>query len=112
VRAAARLDPPPHRRHGWEGWIILGIHPVTGKRWRKHVRGAAKTEVAGKIAALEKTRDAGGVAADAAATFDTWLQAWPAGRLAAGLRPNSISAYRTDLKYVARCGIGRVRLRT
>ncbi len=103
-----------HRRGdgpGWEGWVSLGVHPVTGKRWRKHVRGATKTEVAGKIAALEKARDAGAVAADAAATLDTWLQAWLAGRVAAGLRPNSISAYETDLHYVTRSGIGRVRLR-
>jgi integrase len=103
-----------HRRadgRGWEGWVSLGAHPVTGARWRKHVRGATKTEVAGKIASLERARDAGVVAVDPASTLNAWLEAWLAGRVIAGLRPNSIAAYRTDLTYVTRCGVGRVRLK-
>jgi integrase len=103
-----------HRRgdgHGWEGWVSLGAHPVTGRRWRKHVRGATKTEVARKITQLEQQRHHGVAAVDEGATVTGWLEAWLAGRAAAGLRPNSISAYSTDLKYVARSGVGRVRLR-
>jgi integrase len=103
-----------HRRAdgvGWEGWVSLGLHPVTGRRWRKHVRGATKTEVAGKITQLERQRSTGVVAVDPDTTVSSWLEAWLAGRVAAGLRPNSIAAYRTDLKYVSRSGGGRVRLR-
>ena len=103
-----------HRRtdgQGWEGWLGLGLHPVTGKRWRKHVRGKTKTEVARKIEQLERQRDRGILAVDHATTLSSWLEAWLAGRVTAGLRPNSISAYRTDLKYVARSGAGGVRLR-
>jgi hypothetical protein len=51
-----------HRRadgQGWEGWVSLGLHPVTGKRWRKHVRGTTKTAVARKVDELERTRDRG-----------------------------------------------------
>jgi hypothetical protein len=103
-----------HRRtdgQGWEGWVSLGLHPVTGKRWRKHVRGKTKTEVARKIAQLERQRDRGVPAVDPETTISSWLEAWLAGRVTAGLRPNSISAYRTDIKYVTRSGVGRVRLR-
>jgi integrase len=104
-----------HRRsdgQGWEGWVSLGDHPVTGKRWRKHVRGKTKTEVADKIGRLEKTRKGGFVAVDRdTTTLSEWLDVWLAGRVAAGLRANSISAYRTDVKHVARSGLGTVRIR-
>jgi hypothetical protein len=79
-----------HRRpdgHGWEGWVSLGAHPLTRARWRKHVRGATKTEVAGKMAALERALDAGAVAVDHASTLNTWMEAWLSGRVIAGLRP-------------------------
>jgi integrase len=114
VSKAANGRASIHRRadgHGWEGWVSLGAHPVTAKRWRKHVRGATKTEVARKITQLEQQRHHGVVAVDEGTTVTGWLEAWLAGRVAAGLRQNSISAYRTDLKYVARSGVGRVRLR-
>jgi integrase len=104
-----------HRRsdgQGWEGWVSLGDHPVTGKRWRKHVRGKTKTELADKIGRLEKTRNGGVVAVDRdTTTLSEWLDVWLAGRVAAGLRANSISAYRTDVKHVARSGVGTVRIR-
>jgi hypothetical protein len=48
-----------HRRADGEGWVSLGLHPVTGKRWRKHVRGTTKTAVARKVDELERTRDRG-----------------------------------------------------
>jgi hypothetical protein len=67
--------------------------------------------VAGKIASLERARDAGVVAVDPASTLNRGLEAWLAGRVIAGLRPNSIAAYRTDLNYVTRCGVGVVRLK-
>jgi integrase len=114
VSRAARGRSCIHRRSrgpGWEGWVDLGVHPVSGKRWRKHVRGATKTEVAGKIAALEKAREARAIAWDHTTTLDAWLQSWLAGRVSAGLRPNTVAGYRTDLKYVTRSGVGRVRLR-
>jgi integrase len=114
VSRAARGRSSIHRRShgpGWEGWVDLGVHPVSGKRWRKHVRGATKTEVAGKIAALEKAREARAIAWDHTTTLDAWLQSWLAGRVSAGLRPNTVAGYRTDLKYVTRSGVGRVRLR-
>jgi integrase len=66
--------------------------------------------VARKITHLEQQAHHGAPAVDQDATLSGWLETWLAGRMAAGLRPNSIAAYRTDLKYVARCGIGRVRL--
>jgi hypothetical protein len=114
VSRAAKGRSSIHRRSGgpgWEGWVNLGVHPVSGKRWRKHVRGATKTEVAGKIAALEKAREARAIAWDHTTTLDAWLQSWLAGRVSAGLRPNTVAGYRTDLKYVTRSGVGRVRLR-
>jgi integrase len=113
VSKAANGRASIHRRgdgDGWEGWVSLGTHPVTGKRWRKHVRGVTKTEVARKIGQLQRHRHHGVPAMGQDATLSGWLETWLAGRMAAGLRPNSIAAYRTDLKYVARCGIGRVRL--
>jgi hypothetical protein len=48
---------------------------------------------------------------DEGTTVTGWLEARLAGRVAAGLRTNSISAYRTDVRYVACAGVGRIRLR-
>jgi integrase len=114
VSKAANGRSSIHRRadgNGWEGWVSLGAHPVSGKRWRKHVRGATKTEVARKIAQLERQCHHGVAAVDVGTTVSAWLEAWLAGRVAAGVRPNSIAAYRTDIEYVARSAVGRVRLR-
>jgi hypothetical protein len=111
VRKAANGRSSIHRcadGSGWEGWVSLGIHPVSGKRWRRHVRAATKAQVAGKITAMEKARDAGALAVDRESTLDAWLEGWLAGRVAFGLRHNSISAYRTDLKYI---GYGLVTVR-
>ena len=66
-------------RDGWEGWVSLGTHPVTGKRWRKHVRGVTKTEVARKIGQLERHRHHGVPAVDQDATLSGWLETWLAG---------------------------------
>ena len=96
---------------GWEGWVSLGVHSVTGRRRRKHVRGKTKSEVAAKIDILERRRESGVLPVGPELTLQQWLDTWLTGRVAAGLRPNSISAYRTDLKHVARCGLGAVRLR-
>jgi integrase len=103
-----------HRRsdgRGWEGWVSIGAHPITGKRLRKHVRGATKTEVAHKVEELRHQRDRGAIAVGCHDTLADWLEHWLTTRVAAGLRPNSLSAYRTDLKYVNRSGVGRFQLR-
>jgi hypothetical protein len=66
-----------HRRGygaGWEGWVSPGLHPVTGKRWREHVRGTTKTEVARKITQLEQQRHhRGAPAVNEGTTLMGWL---------------------------------------
>jgi integrase len=102
-----------HRRTnglGWEGWVSLGVHPVTARRQRKHVRGRTKSEVMAKIEVLERQRSNGVLRITPALSLQQWLDIWLAGRIAAGLRPSSISSYRTDLKHVSRSGVGDVRL--
>jgi hypothetical protein len=58
-----------HRRAdgvGWEGWVSLGLYPVT---------------VAGKITQLERHRSTGVVTVDPDTTVSACLEAWLAGRV-------------------------------
>jgi hypothetical protein len=101
-----------HRRAdgtGWDGWISLGTDPATGKRRRRHVRGATKAEVHDKLKALEAARARGVVAAGPDVTLDTYLRNWVKAR-ATVVRPNTLSGYRADLQHVERSGVGKVKL--
>jgi integrase len=112
----------------WEGNVSWGIDPATNKRIRKHVRGRTKAEVQAKVDALiaqgppagGKTGDRhdgtgrGGDASgrsriDPGTTLTQWLDTWVAERVH-DVRPSTLSGYRTDLKYVARSGVGAVEL--
>lgn len=99
----------------WEGCVSYGVDPFTKKRIRKHVRGRTKSEVQAKVDALiEQGPDAPHVTTrslDSRLTLSQWLEIWVSERTTV-VRPNTVSGYRTDLLYVARSGVGALRLKT
>lgn len=93
----------------WEGWVSVGIDPVTGKRARRHVRGRTKAEVQQKVDLLTRQGRSPTMHLDPRTTLSQWLDTWVELRSSA-VRPNTLSGYRTDLLYVERSRIGRVAL--
>lgn len=112
TRRAPKGRSSVHRRSdgdGWEGWVSFGDDPKTGKRVRKHVRGATKDEVTKKIKQLEADRERGYTAIDSDATLLQWLDAWITSKHGT-VRPKTVAGYRVDRGYVAATKIGKVKL--
>jgi len=110
VTKAANGRSSIHRRvgsTGWVGWVSFGTDPATGKRRRKKVTAATKTEVARKVAKLEADRD-GGYTGTGAVTVAEWLDLWIASK-AASVRPKTIVGYGVDRAHIVRA-LGAVEL--
>ncbi len=100
-----------HRRAGstgWVGWVSFGADPATGKRCRKKVTAATKTEVARKVAKLEADRDGGYAGLAGRSTVVEWLDLWIATR-AGSVRPKTIVGYQVDRTHIMR-SIGGIEL--
>lgn len=95
---------------GWDGWVSFGTDPASGRRARKHVRGRTRAEVSDKIRELESARDAGKLMTGPDTTLSAYLDTWMAARTSV-VRPSTLAGYRTDLRHVARSGVGAVKLR-
>ncbi len=100
-----------HRRTGatgWVGWVSFGADPVTGKRRRKKVTAATKTEVAAKVAKLEADRDGGYTGLAGRSTVAEWLDLW-IGAKAGSVRSKTIVGYGVDRAHIVRA-LGSVEL--
>ncbi len=100
-----------HRRTGstgWVGWVSFGVDPSTGKRRRKKVTAATKTEVAAKVARLEADRDAGYAGLAGRSTVAEWLDLWIATKIGS-VRPKTIIGYGVDRAHITR-SIGGIEL--
>jgi len=95
------------RADGWHGFVSFGTDPATGKRRRKHVRGKTKSEVAAKVAALERQRE-GGFVGGPGTTVGVWLDAWIEARRAL-VRPKTLEGYLTDARRI-KAHLGGIKL--
>lgn len=65
---------------GWHGWVSLGTDPLTGKRRRRHLRGATRAEVVKAVQKLEAERESGDLdLTGGPVTVKVWLRHWQAG---------------------------------
>jgi integrase len=100
-----------HRRAGstgWAGWVSFGTDPETGRRLRKKVNAATKTEVAAKVAKLEADRDGGYAGLAGRNTVAEWLDWWVATKVGS-VRPKTIIGYGVDRAHIVR-SIGSIEL--
>jgi len=95
------------RADGWHAFVSFGTDPATGKRRRKHVRGRSKSEVAAKVAALERQRE-GGFVGGPATTVGEYLDAWIEARRHL-VRPKTMEGYKIDARRI-RAHLGRIKL--
>lgn len=98
-------------RAGYEGQMSQGRDPITGRTLpRKKFRGKTRAEVSKAMHQWRVDREAGHVpAVTSGTTVDEYLAGW-FNVHAATVRPNTASAYRTNLLYVTRSGIGATKL--
>src|SRR5262249_15062085 len=82
----------------WHGWVSMGVSS-SGKRVRRHVRGAVRKDVIAEVRRLEAEREALIVADGGRVTISGWLTPWIAGPPTSG-RPNTVVGYRTDQKHI------------
>ncbi len=65
---------------GWQGWVSLGTDPLTGRRRRRHVRGATRQEVVKKVQKIEAKREEGDLDVHGSdLTLELWLRHWLSG---------------------------------
>lgn len=65
---------------GWHGFVSLGTDPLTGRRRRRHLRGATRSEVVRAVQKVEAQREAGDLdLAGGPVTVEVWLRHWLTG---------------------------------
>jgi len=95
------------RDDGWHGYVSFGTDPATGRRRRKHVRARSKSDVAAKVAILERQRE-GGYVGGPGTTVANHIDAWVAARSAV-VTPNTLHGYVADVRRI-KAVLGRVKL--
>lgn len=94
----------------WQGFVSMGKKD-NGRRDRRHVSGARRTDVVTRVRALEAKRDAGIVeAAGRVPTVGDWLDHWLDNIAARKVRARTLESYRTIVRLHLRPGIGHHRL--
>lgn len=77
----------------WHGYVSMGLK-TGGQRDRRHVSGATRAAVVGKVRELERQRDAGVTASSGRTTVGGWLDHWLDTVAAPRLRPSTLTRYR------------------
>ncbi len=94
----------------WHGYVSLG-KKENGRRDRRHVSGAKRTDVVAKVRELERKRDAGTAgAAGKAPTVRQWLEHWLDTIAARKVRPSTLVRYRQLVANQLAPGVGHHRL--
>ncbi len=94
----------------WHGFVSMG-KKENGRRDRRHVSAAKRSDVVAKVRALEAKRDAGVVeAAGQAPTVGEWLDHWLDNIAARKVRARTLESYRSTARLHLRPGVGHHRL--
>ncbi len=94
----------------WHGYVSMG-KKENGRRDRRHVSGAKRTDVVAKVRELERKRDAGTAgAAGKAPTVRQWLEHWLDTIAARKVRPSTLVRYRQLVANQLAPGVGHHRL--
>lgn len=91
--------PRKTRRGDWEVRVSV---VVDGQQRRRHVRGRTRLAVTAQAEQVRQDLLGGDELGEAgAALVGAWLESWVVERRTAGVRPSTLSGYRTDLKHLA-----------
>lgn len=94
----------------WHGYVSMGLKEG-GKRDRRHVAAAKRTDVVAMVRELERKRDAGTAgAAGKAPTVGQWLEHWLDTIAVRKVRPSTLVRYRQLVANQLVPGIGHHRL--
>jgi len=91
------MSAPRRTDAGWEIWVTATID---GKPRRKHLRARTRAAV---LQAADETRSrwrSGVLAEGGEVLLGAWLESWVQERRVAGVRPSTLSGYRTDRKHL------------
>lgn len=94
----------------WHGYVSMGLKE-NGRRDRRHVSGARRSDVVAKVRALEAKRDAGTAeAAGRAPTVGEWLDHWLDHIAPRRVRARTLESYEALVRLHLRPGLGHHRL--
>jgi integrase len=94
----------------WHGYVSMGLKE-NGRRDRRHVSGARRSDVVAKVRALEAKRDAGTAeAAGRAPTVGDWLDHWLEHIAPRRVRARTLESYEALVRLHLRPGLGHHRL--
>lgn len=94
----------------WHGYVSMGLKE-NGRRDRRHVSAARRTDVVAKVRALEAKRDAGTAeAAGRAPTVGDWLDHWLEHIAPRRVRARTLESYEALVRLHLRPGLGHHRL--
>jgi integrase len=94
----------------WHGYVSMGLKE-NGRRDRRHVSGARRSDVVAKVRGLEAKRDAGTAeAAGRAPTVGDWLDHWLEHIAPRRVRARTLESYEALVRLHLRPGIGHHRL--
>lgn len=94
----------------WEGRVIVGIDPITGKPIRKSVYGSKEKEVRRKITEMQNALDSGTYQEPSKLTVKEWLDEWLSTFCANKLKPYTIASYRVIIDAHIAPAIGSMKL--
>ena len=94
----------------WEGRVIVGIDPITGKPIRKSVYGSKEKEVQRKITEMQNALDSGTYQEPSKLTVKEWLDEWLSTFCANKLKPYTIASYRVIIDAHIAPAIGSMKL--
>jgi integrase len=94
----------------WHGYVSMGLKE-NGRRDRRHVSGARRSDVVTKVRTLETKRDAGTAeAAGRAPTVGDWLDHWLEHIAPRRVRARTLESYEALVRLHLRPGLGHHRL--
>jgi len=94
----------------WHGYVSLGVKDG-GRRDRRHVSGARRSDVVARVRELERKRDAGAaLASERPPTVAAWLEHWVEAVAARRVRPKTLDGYRSTIRLHLIPALGHLRL--
>lgn len=92
------MSAPRKTAAGWEMWVTA---TVDGKRRRRHLRARTRAAVLREADETRAGWRSGELADGGEVLLGAWLESWVKERTVAGVRPSTLSGYRTDRKHLA-----------
>lgn len=94
----------------WEGRLIVGYDPGTGKPIRRSIYGDTQKAVRQEMTSIQRALDNGTYQPPVKLTVGAWLDMWMETFCASTVKPLTYSAYETAIKNHIKPSIGATKL--